>query len=99
MQNVSLSPVMKRVCPTVASSFVSHAAVLPNAADPVSASSARHQNQVHAVGSALSCDMNETTYTVFLASVLARLAPVLGLLLMLWGSIAWSAGWLGALGG
>ena len=43
--------------------------------------------------------MSETTYTVFLASVLARLAPVLGLLLMLWGSIAWSAGWLRALGG
>ena len=99
MQNVSLSPAMKRVCPAVASSFVGHAAAVPRAAEPVSALSARHQNPVRAVGSTLPCDVNETTYTVFLASVFARLAPVLGLLLVLWGSIAWSAGWLGALGG
>lgn len=99
MQNVSLSPVMKRVCPAVASSFVSHAAVLLGAAEPVSTSSAGLQNPVRAAGSTSLCDVNETTYTVFLASVFARLAPVLGLLLTLWGSIAWSAGWLSALGG
>jgi len=90
---------MKRVCPAVASSFVSHAAVLPSAAEPVSTTSAGHQNQVRAGGSTVPCDVNETTYTVFLASVFVRLAPVLGLLLVLWGGIAWSAGWLGALGG
>ncbi len=37
--------------------------------------------------------------TIFLASVFARLAPVLALLLVLWTAIAWSIGWMGGVAG
>jgi len=97
MQNVSLSPAMKRVCPAVALPFVGHAPAMPTAGQPDS--NYRHRVQARAAGSALPNDVHDAAFTVFLASGFARLAPVLGLLLALWGSIAWSAGWLGALGG
>lgn len=39
----------------------------------------------------------DSTSTIFLASAVGRLGPVLGIILLLWGLIAWSAGWLSAI--
>ncbi len=94
MQNISLSPGFKRVCPPVqASPFVASTGVL-SADNGRNTSAQRVSATVGAPDSLV-----DSHQTVFLASVFGRLAPVLGLLLTLWATIAWSIGWLGGLAG
>ncbi len=67
---------------------------------------AQSRTHVHAHAETLSqtsaqaqVDSMPAQQTVFLASVFARLAPVLALLLVLWTAIAWSIGWMGGVAG
>ena len=102
MQNDTLFPALQRVYPSVTGTpFVEQgraktvkvadaANVLAPAAD--SASGALSAGDTQAMPA-------DSTSTIFLASALGRLAPVLGVLMLLWGLIAWSTGWLGAIAG
>lgn len=95
MQNISLSPGFKRVCPPVqASPFVASTGTLSVDHARKTSAQGRVSETVGAPDSLV-----DSHHTVFLASVFGRLVPVLGLLLALWAAIAWSIGWLGGLAG
>lgn len=98
MHNDILFPTLRRVYPTVTGMpFVEQARA--QAADTVPAASvAGRRGSFSSAGDALRMPADSTS-TVFLASAVGRLGPVLGVILLLWGLIAWSAGWLGAIAG
>ncbi len=98
MHNDTLFPALQRVYPTVVGTpFVEQAhAKIADAAAATSA--AGRQGSFSAAGDALHMPA-ESTSTIFLASAVGRLGPVLGVILLLWGLIAWSAGWLSAIAG
>ncbi|MGO1767380.1 hypothetical protein CAP48_04655 [Advenella sp. S44] len=98
MQNETLFPALRRVYPaTIATPFVQPARAA--AADTVGGVPAGQLNSSLTAVARASRREADSTPTIFLASALARLGPVLGVILLLWGLIAWSAGWLGALVG
>jgi len=102
MQNDTLFPALQRVYPSVKGTpFVEQGrAKSVTAADAVSvlAPAADTGNSAYFAAGTQSM-LADSTSTIFLASALGRLAPVLGVLMLLWGLIAWSAGWLAAIAG
>ncbi|HLU01483.1 MAG TPA: hypothetical protein VKZ94_01890 [Advenella sp.] len=98
MQNETLFPALQRVYPTLTGTpFVEQARVKADDVVPAAAAAGRHDPP------SSSCEARgmqaDSTATLFLASAVGRLGPVLGVILLLWGLIAWSAGWLGAIAG
>jgi hypothetical protein len=96
MHNETLFPALRRVYPTVTGTpFVEQARA--KTADTAPAGSvAGRRGSFSSAGDALPLQADSTS-TIFLASAVGRLGPVLGVILLLWGLIAWSAGWLGAI--
>lgn len=96
MHNDTLFPALRRVYPRVAGTpFVEQARA--KTADTATAGSAAGRcGSLSSAGDALHVQADSTP-TIFLASAVGRLGPVLGVILLLWGLIAWSAGWLGAI--
>lgn len=102
MQNDTLFPALQRVYPSVTGTpFVEQGrAKSVKAADAVSVLvPAAHTGSRACSDAGTQSIPADSTATIFLASALGRLAPVLGVLMLLWGLIAWSAGWLGAIAG
>lgn len=96
MHNDTLFPALQRVYPTVAGTpFVEQARVKPADAAPAASVAGRRPSFASA-DDALHIQADSTS-TIFLASAVGRLGPVLGVILLLWGLIAWSAGWLSAI--
>jgi hypothetical protein len=96
MQNEILFPALRRVYPTMtATPFVEQARAMATNTAGVASADARIGSYSTA-SDALRMPV-ESTSTLFLASAVGRLGPVLGVILLLWGLIAWSAGWLGAI--
>jgi len=96
MHNDTLFPALRRVYPTVTGTpFVEQARAKP-VDTALAASAAGRRGSLTSAGDALHTQADSTS-TIFLASAVGRLGPVLGVVLLLWGLIAWSAGWLGAI--
>lgn len=96
MHNDTLFPALRRVYPTVAGTPFVEQARAKTADTAAAASAASRRGSFSCAGDALHIQADSTS-TVFLASAVGRLGPVLGVILLLWGLIAWSAGWLSAL--
>jgi len=99
MQNDTLFPALQRVYPTVTGTpFVEQGRAKTVDTAPALARSVDSGCRACSVAGTQTMPADSTA-TIFLASATGRLAPVLGVLLLLWGLIAWSTGWLGAIGG
>lgn len=98
MQNESLFPALQRVYPTVTGTPFVEQARAKTADVALAVGAARGHGSVPSADDPLHMPA-ESTPTIFLASAVGRLGPVLGVILLLWGLIAWSAGWLGTIAG
>ena len=91
-------PALQRVYPAaMATPFVAQARAA--ATDTLVTVPAGHLYSSLSASGKTSLPQADSTSTIFLASAVGRLGPVLAVILLLWGAIAWSAGWLGAIAG